>query len=144
MQQRHGQRGDHASAVGGIAVLLTSCSIRGFFGSYYQVIVFIDIFQWSNIYTLRKSAQWLLSRNDVIGECAAYVFGVRSSASVGQDPPEWPALLHLYSRLKPGNKMVLEWMYEHEVHKLRIDVRRFISFGMIKVASRSPLRATFS
>jgi hypothetical protein len=112
--------------------------------SYYQVIVFIDIFGWSNIYTLRKSAQWLLSRSDVVEECAAYVTKPGSCLRVdvdcegayctqGQVLPEWPTLLHLYSRLKPGNKTVLEWMYEHEVHKMRIDVRRFLSFGMIKV-----------
>ena len=46
---------------------------------------------------------------------------------------EWPDLLHLYSRLKPGIT-VLDWMREHDVHnKYGIDPRRFVSFGVIKV-----------
>lgn len=48
--------------------------------------------------------------------------------------PDWPKLLRLYSRMKPG-KTVLEWMNEHNVHQLGIDVRRFTSFGVIKVSS---------
>lgn len=50
----------------------------------------------------------------------------------GREVPDWPKLLHLYSRMKPG-KTVLEWMQEHKVELLGIDVRRFTSFGVIKV-----------
>ena len=50
----------------------------------------------------------------------------------GRQVPDWPKLLHLYSRLKPG-KSVLEWMQEYEIERLGIDVRRFTSFGVIKV-----------
>lgn len=49
---------------------------------------------------------------------------------------DWPKLLYLYSRLKPG-KTVFEWMQAHGVGELGIDVRRFTSFGVIKVASLS-------
>jgi len=49
----------------------------------------------------------------------------------GKPIPDWPKLLHLYSRLKPG-RTVFEWMESHEVHELGIDVRRFTSFGVIK------------
>lgn len=51
----------------------------------------------------------------------------------GRQVPDWPRLLHLYSRMKPG-KTVLEWMQEYQIEKLGIDVRRFTSFGVIKVA----------
>lgn len=51
---------------------------------------------------------------------------------VERDPPDWPQLLHLYSRLKSGTT-VLEWMEEHDVSELGIDVRRFTSFGVVKV-----------
>lgn len=47
--------------------------------------------------------------------------------------PDWPELLHLYSRLKPG-KTILEWMQEYKVNTQGIDIRRFTSFGVIKVA----------
>lgn len=45
---------------------------------------------------------------------------------------EWPELLHLYSRLKPGIT-VYEWMERYDTHQHGIDPRRFVSFGVIKV-----------
>ncbi|KAF7294841.1 hypothetical protein MIND_01022000 [Mycena indigotica] len=92
---------------------------------YYQVIMTIDIFQYSNMYTLRASVQSLATEADVKQECAAYV------TKPGHQLPDWPQLLHLYSRLKQG-KTVFEWMESHQVQSLGIDVRRFISFGVIK------------
>ena len=49
-----------------------------------------------------------------------------------REVPHWPKLLHLYSRFKPG-KTVLEWMEEHDVVNVGVDVRRFTSFGVVKV-----------
>ena len=49
-----------------------------------------------------------------------------------REVPDWPKLLHLYSRLKPG-VTVYEWMQEFDVEALGIDVRRFTSFGVVKV-----------
>jgi hypothetical protein len=51
----------------------------------------------------------------------------------GRSIPDWPRLLHLYSRFKPG-KTVHEWMKLYEVECLGIDVRRFTSFGVVKVS----------
>ncbi|KAI9508281.1 NPR2-domain-containing protein [Russula earlei] len=92
---------------------------------YYQVIMTIDIFQYSNMYTLRKSIQWLADEAHVKEECGPYVI------KEGRSIPDWPKLLHLYSRMKPG-KTVFEWMQDHDVRSLGIDVRRFASFGVIK------------
>ncbi|KAH7912227.1 nitrogen permease regulator 2-domain-containing protein [Hygrophoropsis aurantiaca] len=92
---------------------------------YYQVIMTIDIFQYSNMYTLRKNVQWLADESHVREECGPYV------TKPGRPLPDWPKLLHLYSRLKPG-RTVLEWMESHDVHEMGIDVRRFTSFGVIK------------
>lgn len=50
----------------------------------------------------------------------------------GRMHADWPKLLRLYSRLKPGTT-VFEWMQEHDVRDMGIDVRRFTSFGVIKV-----------
>ena len=55
----------------------------------------------------------------------------------GRHIPDWPRLLHLYSRLKPGTT-VREWMESYEVHKMGLDVRRFTSFGVIKVSPFFP------
>ncbi|KAF8637350.1 hypothetical protein AX17_002849 [Amanita inopinata Kibby_2008] len=92
---------------------------------YYQVIMVIDIFQFSNMYTLRKSIQWLANESHVRDECGPYV------TKPGKPIPDWPQLLYLYSRLK-AEKTILEWMQMHNVSRLGIDVRRFISFGVIK------------
>ncbi|KAJ3862224.1 nitrogen permease regulator 2-domain-containing protein [Lentinula novae-zelandiae] len=92
---------------------------------YYQVIMTIDIFQYSNMYTLRKSIQWLADEAHVKEECGPY------STKPGFPIPDWPKILHLYSRMKPG-RTVLEWLEEYKVQELGIDVRRFTSFGVIK------------
>lgn len=101
----------------------------------------IDIFQWSNMYTLRKSIQWLADEIHVKEECGPYVTkpGERHSGHrllynscwLGHTIPDWPKLLHLYSRLKPG-KTIYEWREEYQVEKTGVDVRRFASFGVIK------------
>ncbi|KAN0141004.1 Nitrogen permease regulator 2 domain containing protein [Lactarius tabidus] len=92
---------------------------------YYQVIMTVDIFQYSNMYTLRKSIQWLADEGHVKEECGPYVI------KEGRGIPDWPKLLHLYSRMRPGTT-VFEWMQDHDVRRIGIDVRRFASFGVIK------------
>ncbi|KAI0810886.1 nitrogen permease regulator 2 [Irpex lacteus] len=92
---------------------------------YYQVIMMIDIFQYSNMYTLKKSVSWLADEPHVQEECGPYV------RKPGKDIPDWPKLLHLYSRFKPGIT-IYQWMEECGVHELGIDVRRFTSFGVVK------------
>jgi len=96
------------------------------------------------MYTLRKSIQWLADEIHVKEECGPYVTKsglyhasnplsyLIISCSLGCSIPDWPKLLHLYSRLKPG-KTIFEWMEAHSVEGLGIDVRRFTSFGVIKV-----------
>ncbi|KAH9843077.1 NPR2-domain-containing protein [Rhodofomes roseus] len=92
---------------------------------YYQVVMMIDIFQYSNMYTLCTTIQWLADETHVRDECGPY------TTKPGQPIADWPKLLHLYSRLKPG-KTVFEWMQEYDVQSYNIDVRRFTSFGVIK------------
>ena len=41
--------------------------------SFYQVIMMIDIFQYSNVYVTRKSLQWLADAHHVKEECGPYV-----------------------------------------------------------------------
>ena len=104
----------------------------------------IDIFQFSNMYTLCRSISWLADESHVRGECGPYVTqeGRLNQAKLTRNTyefldreiSEWPDLLHLYSRLKPGIT-VFEWMEEFGVQDLGIDVRRFVSFGVVKVQS---------
>lgn len=103
-----------------------------------------DMFQFSNMYTLQKNIQWLADEAHVIShKSRPYIHSLIHCALQVRDecgpyvtkpmglPPDWPHLLHLYSRLRPG-RTVQEWMVQHNIHKLDIDVRRFISFGVIK------------
>ncbi|KLO11895.1 NPR2-domain-containing protein [Schizopora paradoxa] len=92
---------------------------------YYQVIMTIDIFQYSNMYTLCRSIEWLADETHVREECGPYV--TRRDREVSS----WADLLHLYSRLKAGIT-IYEWMQEYDVHRHGIDPRRFVSFGVIK------------
>ncbi|KAF8077854.1 NPR2-domain-containing protein [Lyophyllum atratum] len=117
---------NHVSRIAHLAdcdILLTRRAISHLL--FYQVIMTVDIFQYSNMYTLVNSIQWLADEAHVRDECGPYV------TKPGHSVPDWPKLLHLYSRLKPG-RTVLEWMDTHDVHHLGIDVRRFTSFGVIK------------
>ncbi|TCD61809.1 Nitrogen permease regulator 2 [Steccherinum ochraceum] len=92
---------------------------------YYQVVMMIDIFQYSNMYTLRKNTQTLADEPHVSEECGPYV------TKPGHKVSDWPVLLHLYSRMKPG-KTIIEWMQEYDVLSIGVDVRRFTSFGVVK------------
>ena len=40
---------------------------------HYQVIMMTEIFQYSNMYTLRRSIQWLADESNVYEECGPYV-----------------------------------------------------------------------
>ncbi|WWD09207.1 hypothetical protein V865_007329 [Kwoniella europaea PYCC6329] len=92
---------------------------------YYQVVMMIDIFQYSNMYTLKPAISRLGSDETIINECPPYV------TRPGFPHPEWPVLLRLYSKLTPG-VTVHQWIESNEVLSLGIDPRRFVSFGIIK------------
>ncbi|KAF8303106.1 nitrogen permease regulator 2, partial [Clavulina sp. PMI_390] len=92
---------------------------------FYQCIMMIDIFQYSNMYTLKSNFQWLAEEISVQEECALYV------TRPGHTPPPLADLLYLYSHLKPG-KTLHTWMEEHDIESRGIDVQRFVTFGVIK------------
>ncbi|KAG8966620.1 Nitrogen permease regulator 2 [Tulasnella sp. 425] len=92
---------------------------------FYQCILMVDIFQYSNMYALKPAIQWLAEDASVQLECAPYV------TQAGHDHLSWTQLLRLYSQLKRG-KTIHAWMEENEIASTGIDVRRFLSFGVIK------------
>ncbi|KAG9041289.1 Nitrogen permease regulator 2 [Tulasnella sp. UAMH 9824] len=92
---------------------------------FYQCILMVDIFQYSNMYALKPAIQWLAEDASVQAECAPYV------TQAGHDHLSWPQLLRLYSQLKRG-KTIHTWMEENDIASTGIDVRRFLSFGVIK------------
>ncbi|UZJ51300.1 hypothetical protein CBS101457_000620 [Exobasidium rhododendri] len=92
---------------------------------YYRCIITIDTFQFTNMYTVRPSIAVMAEDEVIIAECAIYV------TKPGHTLPTWPKLLGLYSSLRPATTLN-DWIEENDVEALGIDVRRFVSFGVIK------------
>ncbi|KAG8821775.1 Nitrogen permease regulator 2, partial [Serendipita sp. 399] len=91
----------------------------------YQCVMMIDIFQFSNIYTLCRPVMWLFSDPAIYEECGPYVH-----KGEGEIPP-WPRLAWWYARLKPP-LTVGKWISQYGIDLEQIDVRRFVTFGIIK------------
>ncbi|KAH7099799.1 NPR2-domain-containing protein [Auriculariales sp. MPI-PUGE-AT-0066] len=96
---------------------------------YYQTVLLIDIFQYSNIYALRRPLSWLANSKWVMNECGPYV------ARSGCKPLDWPMLLELYSKFA-GGMSVSGWLDRAGAQVLdlpdKVDIRRFVTFGVIK------------
>ncbi|KAI9304058.1 nitrogen permease regulator 2 [Cunninghamella echinulata] len=93
---------------------------------YYGCIVMIDIFQFSNIYAIQPELTRLLDEKSGLGrECLEYI--TLPDAPV----PPLTRIFALYSGLQYGIT-IKEWMEEHQLMTLPIDIRRLISFGVIK------------
>ncbi|KAJ2867237.1 Nitrogen permease regulator 2 [Coemansia aciculifera] len=92
---------------------------------YYGCIVLADIFQFGNIYEAQYQVMDLYRHAWLQRECYSYV--TRDGAASDVEAEE---LLRLYSTIQK-RKTVAEWVLENEVDTERIDVRRFIVFGVI-------------
>lgn len=92
---------------------------------YYSFAMLIDIFQFSNIYVLRPQVASMLSDPNIESECAAYV------TLPGCGPLPGPALWHMYSMLRYG-RTLHDWIGLLGSEVQVVDVRRFITFGIIK------------
>ncbi|MCO5596195.1 hypothetical protein L7F22_050255 [Adiantum nelumboides] len=92
---------------------------------YYRCIILIDAFQFTNMYTVRPTIAVLAEDEIIMNECAAYV------TKRGYALPTWPKLLSLYSSLRPSVTLN-EWIEENDIDSVGIDVRRFVTFGVIK------------
>ncbi|GAA5951963.1 hypothetical protein JCM21900_000102 [Sporobolomyces salmonicolor] len=102
---------------------------------YYNAVILVDLFQFSNSYTtlpgIADIAQYGEEEDegatDLRTECENYVYsGPRDS-----HPVPFALLLSYYSRLRLG-LTVSSWMDELSLDTQPIDVRRMIQFGVIK------------
>lgn len=92
---------------------------------YYSFAIVIDIFQFSNVYVVRPQIARVLDDHDTELECASYV------ARPGYEPLPGPTLWRMYSMLRHG-RTLHEWTELLGSHVHVIDVRRFITYGVIK------------
>lgn len=90
---------------------------------YYSFAIIIDIFQFTNMYAVRPQIAY--AADDIDGECAEYV------TYPGYPLPTVPALLRMYSLLRQG-RLVSDWIEEIGNDASGIDVRRLVTFGVIK------------
>lgn len=92
---------------------------------YYSFAIVIDIFQFSNIYVLRPQVARMFDDVQMGNECASYV------ARPGHFPLPVPTLFRMYSMLRIG-RTLHEWVELAGHYVQSIDIRRFITFGVIK------------
>ncbi|BGP06246.1 Nitrogen permease regulator 2 [Rhodotorula toruloides] len=102
---------------------------------YYNAVIIVDIFQFSNSYAVLPDiadvAQYGEEDDegvtDLRTECENYVFNGSRDAT----PVPFATLLTYYSRLRSG-LAVSDWMDDLSLDTQPIDVRRMIQFGVIK------------
>ncbi|PUU83140.1 nitrogen permease regulator 2 [Tuber borchii] len=91
---------------------------------YYGCLIMVDVFQFSAIYACTAEISTLVQDPSLQEECQAYV-----SYSSPRIP--FPFLLQLYTSLTQGLTLK-KWCMENATKLKGIDVRRFVSFGIVK------------
>ncbi|KAK9360389.1 nitrogen permease regulator 2 [Lipomyces starkeyi] len=92
---------------------------------YYGCVIVVDIFQFSNSYACTADISVLATDRHLGDECQSYV------ASPGAKKRNVCDLLEVYCSLHNG-QTVKEWYIANRDQLRGIDIRRFISFGIIK------------
>lgn len=87
----------------------------------------VDLFQFSAIYACTAEISTLVADVSLQEECQSYV---SSSGPSGPKMP-FPQLLQLYTSLTQGLTLK-KWCIENTAKLGGVDVRRFISFGVVK------------
>ncbi|KAF6226516.1 hypothetical protein HO133_009382 [Letharia lupina] len=102
---------------------------------YYGCVLLLDIFSFGAIYAPTAEVAAFVESQEMQAECARYVAlgeGDGSSAEEGQGRAlSGTQLAELYLSLRQGHS-VKSWCMEHADAAGRIDVRRFVTFGVIK------------
>ncbi|PRP84868.1 hypothetical protein PROFUN_07522 [Planoprotostelium fungivorum] len=93
---------------------------------YLKYVSLVDIFQYSNIYTCTPSIYDIANDPAAQDECVRYV--CRSDSA--PPPPSFDKIFSLYASLKPS-LCLRDFCQEHDTAFQRIDVRRFILFGVL-------------
>ncbi|TGZ84852.1 nitrogen permease regulator 2 [Ascodesmis nigricans] len=97
---------------------------------YYGCLVMTDVFQFSAIYAVTPEISMLLHEKGVMEECIAYIYpsiipGTENAVLSGVD------VFTLYCSLGQGLTLK-KWCMEKSQKLKGVDVRRFITFGVIK------------
>lgn len=114
---------------------------------YYGCVLLLDIFSFSAVYAPTAEMADFVDNEEMQVECVRYValpaadddeYDVDSSFRQtqhgqlqGERPLNGTQLVELYSSLKQGQS-VKNWYIDHADAVSKIDIRRFITFGVIK------------
>ncbi|KAI9806449.1 MAG: Nitrogen permease regulator 2 [Piccolia ochrophora] len=93
---------------------------------YYNCLLTLDIFQFSAIYAPTPELTALFSDTAMQAECAAYI-----ASSPGAPLLAAPHLILLYTSFRHGQPLK-HWCAEHRFLLAGVDVRRLVTFGVIK------------
>ncbi|KAI9682269.1 MAG: Nitrogen permease regulator 2 [Caeruleum heppii] len=91
---------------------------------YYGCLLVLDVFSFSSTYAPTASISALFHSPSMQAECAAYI------ASTGPPLPHHE-ILSLYARMHQGLPL-RTWCIENKESLSGVDVRRFVTFGVIK------------
>ncbi|KAI9908335.1 hypothetical protein PsorP6_002821 [Peronosclerospora sorghi] len=91
---------------------------------YYGCVTLIDIFLHSNIYATTSKIHVLANDPKLQAECAVYI------AKSGHAPPSFARIFALYCSIQPSLRMN-DFCVVYSESLASIDVRRFITFGLI-------------
>eukprot|EP00644_Phytophthora_capsici_P011816 jgi/Phyca11/533247/estExt2_fgenesh1_pg.C_PHYCAscaffold_120008 len=91
---------------------------------YYGCVTLIDIFLHSNIYANTPKISVLANDPKLQAECAVYI------AKSGHAPPSFARIFALYCSVQPSLRMS-DFCVVYSESLALIDVRRFITFGLI-------------
>ena len=108
----------------------------------HERVMLLDIFHFQAVYTLTADFALFAKNLEVIDECRSYVaidpkdsmFASVLDPQILSETPETPSratILSLYSTLKPGLS-VADLCLAHQTLLANIDVRRLVTFGVIK------------
>ncbi|KZF22050.1 nitrogen permease regulator 2 [Xylona heveae TC161] len=101
---------------------------------YYGCLFLLDIFQFSAIYAPTASILALVNDPSMQAECARYITVPPPgplTTSPGDTSLDPVTIIGLYMSLKQGQPLK-HWCMEHALLLHAVDVRRFITFGIIK------------
>ncbi|KAF9355931.1 Nitrogen permease regulator 2 [Mortierella sp. AD094] len=92
---------------------------------YYGCIIMVDLFQFKNIYAVKLEMMRLTEDVSLQNECVSYV------TLPDMHAPSFAKIFSLYCSLQYG-VVLQDWIEQNQIADYNIDVRRFISFGVIK------------
>lgn len=91
---------------------------------YYECVTMIDIFLHSNIYATTPKIATIATDPKMQAECAVYI------TKSGKAPPSFAKIFALYCSVQPSLRMS-DFCVVYAESLTHVDVRRFITFGLI-------------